>query len=60
MDIFPDLNLNWLLKEDVSMFESTTVLNEPGEVYEKQISNQAIYNKLESIEKKINLVLEKR
>ena len=60
MDIFPDLNLNWLLKEDVSMFKNTNVLNEPGDFYVKEISNQAIFNKLESIEKKINLVLEKR
>ena len=60
MDIFPDLNLNWLLKEDVLMFKNKNIFNEPGEVYSKEISNQVLYNKLESIEKKINLVLEKR
>ncbi|MBC5835781.1 hypothetical protein G6N05_05225 [Flavobacterium sp. F372] len=58
MDIFPNLNLNWLLKEELNMFKSYNLVEEPREIYTAEISNQALFNKLESIEKKINKVLE--
>lgn len=39
MNIFPDLNLNWLLKDDSRMFLSQNMVNEPEECYKKTTKN---------------------
>lgn len=51
MDVFPKLNLNWLLKDEGEMFvdETIMVLNEPKESIKKEISSEDIYKKLEKI-----------
>lgn len=54
MEIFPDLNLNWLLKNEQNMFVGKEnpvfqTLNEPKEKYSKKIGQDDIYNKLEDI-----------
>lgn len=54
IDIFPDLNLNWLLKDEINMFvgkESPQFqfLQEPKEKYSKKIGNEDIYNKLDEM-----------
>jgi len=56
VNIFPALNLNWLLKEDSNMFtdpNAVFVFEEPGEEYGKEVSNNDIMKKLEIIEKEI-------
>jgi len=52
MDIFPDLNMNWLLKDDPNMFlssESEFIINEPQVKYAKNITNSDLMKKLEEI-----------
>jgi hypothetical protein len=52
MDIFPDLNLNWLLKDEKNMFsgsENVPVIKEPAPKPAKKIEKQDIYDKLDDI-----------
>lgn len=54
MEIFPDLNLNWLLKDDDNIFigsenETSVIVNEPEPKYSKKIGQEDIYSKLEDI-----------
>ncbi|UOX35283.1 hypothetical protein LXD69_07130 [Flavobacterium sediminilitoris] len=51
MDIFPDLDLNWLLKNN------SNYVSEPTSNYKKttHITNEMIYAKLEKIDKKLDL-----
>jgi hypothetical protein len=52
MDIFPDLNLNWLLKDELNMFvgkDNLLAIREPEPKYSKKIDQEDIYNKLEDI-----------
>jgi hypothetical protein len=56
VNIFPELNLNWLLKEDSNMFTDPNVVfafEEPSEEYRKEVSNNDIMKKLDIIEKEI-------
>lgn len=51
ISIFPDLNLNWLLKEDLNMFTKQNVNNhieEPEPKY-KNVTNDDIMAKLEEV-----------
>lgn len=52
MEIFPDLNLNWLLKDEENMFVSKkdlTILCEPVVKYGKMVTNSELMAKLEEI-----------
>jgi len=54
IDVFPDINLNWLLKEEKNMFTDkenpTVVLKEPETKYfKRKIGNEDIYDKLDDI-----------
>jgi hypothetical protein len=52
IDIFPDLNLNWLMKDDVNVFignENVPVIKEPAPKPAKKIEQQDIYDKLDDI-----------
>lgn len=52
MEIFPNLNLNWLLKEDENRFvsnEKHLELNEPQIKYDQNVSNLDLMMKLEEI-----------
>jgi len=55
MNIFPNLNLNWLFKDDLNMFtgDEGLVFREPDPIYMKEISNLDIMYKLDSIEREI-------
>lgn len=53
MDIFPKLNLNWLLKDEGDMF-----LNDNSEVVyseksERKVTNEMLFSKLETMHKDI-------
>lgn len=50
MDIFPNLNLNWLLKDDSSKYLDSNYVLEPKNIYQKEVSNEMLMNKLENIE----------
>lgn len=59
MNIFPNLNLNWLLKDEGSMFSSNDnylKVAEPGDKYVKEVSNLDLMNKLEEIHKDLKTV----
>lgn len=59
MNIFPNLNLNWLLKSEGSMFlspESCIEVAEPATNYVKQVSNLDLMNKLEEIHRDLKTV----
>jgi hypothetical protein len=55
MEVFPDLNLNWLLKDgDLNMFigvkqDNSPVLPQPVAKYQKKIGNEDLYDKLDEI-----------
>jgi hypothetical protein len=52
MYVFPDLNMNWLLKDDPNMFtrgEIKHALSEPPSKYAKNVTNEDLMNKLEEI-----------
>jgi hypothetical protein len=54
MEIFPNLNLNWLLKDEENMFVGKEnslpmILKEPQEKYSKKIGQEDIFHKLEDI-----------
>jgi hypothetical protein len=52
MDVFPDLNLNWLLKDVGDVFisgKTSIILNEPPTKYNKTVTNSEIINKLDDI-----------
>lgn len=53
MEIFPNLNLNWLIKEETNMFteedKKEVLVNEPIPNYKKEITLEDIYSKLETI-----------
>ena len=52
MEIFPELNLNWLLKDEGEMFvagDSALILKEQEAKY-GEITNEIIYRKLEEIQ----------
>lgn len=56
MDIFPNLNMNWLLKDDPNMFTHESgllILSEPKEKYNKKVTNEDLMTKLEEIEKEL-------
>jgi hypothetical protein len=52
IDIFPELNLNWLIKDDVNVFignDSVPVIQELAPKPAKKIEQQDIYDKLDDI-----------
>jgi hypothetical protein len=52
IEIFPDLNLNWLLKDAPNKYigeGKELILCEPVEKYDKNVTNEDLMNKLESI-----------
>lgn len=58
MDIFPELNLNWLLKDEHNMFSeekegNELTLKESTVIYSKEITNLDLMNKLNQIEKEV-------
>lgn len=58
IDIFPELNLNWLLKDEPNMFieeiaGNKVILKESIVIYNKEITNLDLMNKLEQIEKEV-------
>lgn len=67
MDIFPSMDMNYLIKEEIpanaDMFDLSTskflILQEPNENY-KSISNNQLYLKLEEIHFEIKSVLAKK
>ena len=62
VNIFPALNLNWLLKEDSNMFtdpNAVFVLEEPSEEYGKEVSNNDIMKKLDELHQELKKVVGK-
>lgn len=62
MHIFPDLNMNWFLKDDPNMFISDnqeTILNEPPAKYAKLVTTKDLMNKLEELHLDLKKELEK-
>ena len=56
IEVFPELNMNWLLKDSGEMFHNSNLLpqlQEPTTEYKKEIDNKAIWMKLEEIHKDI-------
>jgi hypothetical protein len=58
VNIFPNLNLNWFLKDEPNMFmieitESQSMISEFKSVYHKEISNVDLMKKLLEIEKEV-------
>lgn len=56
MYVFPNLNLNWLLKDDPNMFTDESglmILSEPKEKYNKKVTNEDLMTKLEEIEREL-------
>ena len=52
MHVFPDLNMNWFLKDESNMFISEkreTILNEPPAKYAKPVTTKDLMNKLEEL-----------
>ena len=53
IDIFPNINLNWLLKDEPNMFvgdkTETIAVKEPETKYQKEIGPEDIYNKMEEM-----------
>ncbi|MEN9909101.1 MAG: hypothetical protein RLZZ540_2250 [Bacteroidota bacterium] len=52
MDIFPNLNMNWLLKDDPNMFTHESgllILSEPKATYNKKVTNEDLMEKLNEI-----------
>ncbi len=52
MHVFPNLNMNWFLKDDENIFISEKkemVLSEPKPNYEKNVTNLDLMHKLEEI-----------
>lgn len=52
IDIFPGVDLNWLLKDETPQFtskKSDTILDEPASIYGKTITNIDLMKKLEEI-----------
>lgn len=63
MHVFPNLNMNWLLKYDGNMFisnKSDLILREPAGVYGKSATNIDLMKKLEEIHKDIKKGFEKQ
>ncbi|WP_417365974.1 hypothetical protein [Flavobacterium beibuense] len=59
IEVFPDLNLNWLLKDQGNMFAEVNSLpmsQEPSARYGKKIDNSDIYRKLEEIQNDIKKI----
>jgi hypothetical protein len=62
IDIFPNLNLNWLLKEETNMFIGQDIpgmVSEPSSKYGKNITNLDLLKKLEEIQKEVHKMAEK-
>ena len=60
MEIFPNLNLNWLLKDEPNMFlgaKEEMILAEPKPKYGKIVSNLELMHKLEEMHDDIKKVL---
>lgn len=55
MDIFPDLNLNWLLKDEENVFLNASEVSEPNKKY-GLVSNEMLMDKLESIQNQLNIL----
>lgn len=58
MNIFPNLNLNWFLKDEPNMFmgeitESQSIMRESKNIYHREISNVDLMKKLLEIEKEV-------
>ena len=53
MEVFPNLNLNWFFKEDQNMFvgekTETVTVKEPEPVYQKEITPEDIFYKMEEM-----------
>lgn len=68
MDVFPSIDLNWLLKTEVpvndDMFnlekKEVMVLNEPREPLKKEITNEQIFTKLEELQFEIKTGFSKK
>lgn len=66
MEIFPNLNLNWLLKDgDPNMFiglelDNSSVIQEPTTKYQKKIGQEDLYEKLDEILTEIKKVSSKK
>lgn len=62
IDIFPDLNLNWLLKDEPNIFISDKkehILSEPQAKYGKPVTTKDLMRKLEELHLDVKKVLEK-
>lgn len=56
IDIFPNINLNWFLKDEDNMFIGGEIISKVSETapkYGKNITNLDIYKKLIQIEKEV-------
>lgn len=55
MDIFPNLNMNWYLKEDYNMFitEESVKVSEPDTKYSHEIVDE-LYKRVDVLSKKMN------
>jgi len=53
LEVFPNLNLNWFLKDEGEIFtseeENTMVINEPNTEYSKKIEKEDLYEKMDEI-----------
>lgn len=58
VDIFPELNLNWFMKNEGPMFldENMAVVEEPGEKYLKEITPADVMKKLDQIHFDVKLI----
>lgn len=62
VNIFPELNLNWLLKEDLNMFtvpNAVFAFEEPAEKYGKEVTTNDLMKKLEEIQSDLKKVVGK-
>lgn len=53
IEIFPNINLNWFLKDDPNMFtheSDVLILEEPKAIYNKKVTNEDLMTKLEEIQ----------
>jgi hypothetical protein len=59
IEIFPELNLNWLLKDESNRYVSEVkemIVCEPVEKYDKNVTNEDLMNKLETILSEVNKI----
>jgi hypothetical protein len=59
INIFPNINLNWFLKNEPNMLLAKEIgeyANEPSDIYNKGISNTDLMNKLKEIQNEVHKI----